>query len=164
MNYFLIIFTTLLVAAIPCSPQPKSLSYQNSNLHSDQKIEEAIIDEEAIEIEDLVQLCAQIAESTNSSNAYTLQRIINQTRSKTIIPMRSLIRMVRYAGITLKICEAQHDLPIYRIQQLSDLLSTYWAAIWERWNTKNVYPVNLELLARLVETTHATQTDCPPHP
>jgi len=78
--------------------------------------------------------------------------------------MRSLIRMVKYAGITLKICEARHDLPVHRIQQLSELLSTYWAAVWERWNTKNVYPVNLELLARFVETTHATTTDSSPRP
>ncbi len=113
------------------------------------------------EINDLIELCRLIARVTNSPEVYLLEEAIEQSHSRAKIPMRALISMVRYAGITLKICEAQKDLPVYRIQQLAELLSSYWATVWERWQQRNVYPVNLEFLARSVETTHDTKTNSP---
>lgn len=108
--------------------------------------------------EQLIDLCITIAQSTHTPDSRILEKLIKRNivhKKPHHISMKTLIKIVRYAGVTLKICEIQEDLPQNRIRQMSDLLATYWAAVWEQWHYKYVYPVNLDLLVRTMETNNA---------
>ncbi len=123
--------------------RPSSISSPNPN-------ESEVERDEATEA--LLLLCQKIIELDASKSAYNLKTLISVPRANKRIPMRRIIRIIRFAGMTLKICEQQKHVPLEKIQKMAELLSRYWELIWEQWLAKNVYPVDLYALARIVET------------